>query len=349
MLLGSDACNSDQPTGLDVCEEYAHAFRTESYNEFWTRVLALSNGNIESTTAAARLSSYRLFAEQLLDPDQPNVTRILSSTKAHPLLTNYFSQTAEASLLCSLLLKNIHHIRDKYQSFKTIIQSLENVHFLSLNNLSCIIIKMIEFSNLSNPLTSPTPSPCRFRVIQAECSKLLKQLESSRDKARTKLRLIFASKHGSAIFLLALTVSLTVIVASHALALLITAPGLIAASIQLPSARRLARVSTQLDVAAKGTYILNRDLDTISRLVARLNDEQEYMCSMVKFWLEKGEARLQATGEVARQLKKNDASFSQQLDDLEEHLYLCFMTINRSRNLVLKEILDPGQPIREFK
>ncbi|XP_044468363.1 UPF0496 protein At3g49070 isoform X2 [Mangifera indica] len=257
---GSDACNSDQPTGLDVCEEYAHAFRTESYNEFWTRVLALSNGNIESTTAAARLSSYRLFAEQLLDPDQPNVT-----------------------------------------------------------------------------------------LIQAECSKLLKQLESSRDKARTKLRLIFASKHGSAIFLLALTVSLTVIVASHALALLITAPGLIAASIQLPSARRLARVSTQLDVAAKGTYILNRDFDTISRLVARLNDEQEYMCSMVKFWLEKGEARLQATGEVARQLKKNDASFSQQLDDLEEHLYLCFMTINRSRNLVLKEILDPGQPIREFK
>ncbi|XP_044468364.1 UPF0496 protein At3g49070 isoform X3 [Mangifera indica] len=215
---GSDACNSDQPTGLDVCEEYAHAFRTESYNEFWTRVLALSNGNIESTTAAARLSSYRLFAEQLLDPDQPNVT-----------------------------------------------------------------------------------------------------------------------------------LSLTVIVASHALALLITAPGLIAASIQLPSARRLARVSTQLDVAAKGTYILNRDFDTISRLVARLNDEQEYMCSMVKFWLEKGEARLQATGEVARQLKKNDASFSQQLDDLEEHLYLCFMTINRSRNLVLKEILDPGQPIREFK
>ncbi|XP_031275682.1 UPF0496 protein At3g49070 [Pistacia vera] len=348
---GSGGDTSDQETGLDVREEYAHAFRTESYNEFWTRVLALSNGNsttkcipIESTTAA-RLSSYRLFAEQLLDPDQPTVTHILSLKKAHSLLTNYFSQTAEASLLCSLLFKNIDNIREKYQCFKTVIQSLENAHFLPSNNLLCIITRLTELSNLSNPLTSSAPSHCRVRIIQAGCLKLLKQFESSRDKARTKLRLINASKHGSAIFLVALTASLTVIVASHALALLIVAPSLIAASVELTSTRRLARVSAQLDVAAKGTYILNRDLDTISRLVVRLNDELEHMRSMVKFWLERGEGgRLQASGEVARQLKKNDASFSQQLDDLEEHLYLCFMTINRSRNLVLKEILDPSQP-----
>ncbi|XP_031281111.1 UPF0496 protein At3g49070-like [Pistacia vera] len=351
IVKGSGGDTSDQQTGLDVREEYAHAFRTESYNEFWTRVLALTNGNsttkcipIESTTAA-RLSSYRLFAEQLLDPDQPTVTRILSLKKAHSLLTNYFSQTAEASLLCSLLFKNIDNIREKYQCFKTVIQSLENAHFLPSNNLLCIITRLTELSNLSNPLTSSAPSHCRVRIIQAGCLKLLKQFESSRDKARTKLRLINASKHGSAIFLVALTASLTVIVASHALALLIVAPSLIAASVELTSTRRLARVSTQLDVAAKGTYILNRDLDTISRLVARLNDELEHMRSMVKFWLERGEGgRLQASGEVARQLKKNDASFSQQLDDLEEHLYLCFMTINRSRNLVLKEILDPSQP-----
>ncbi|KAM1020841.1 hypothetical protein ACFX15_041260 [Malus domestica] len=78
--------------------------------------------------------------------------------------------------------------------------------------------------------------------------------------------------------------------------------------------------------------------------MARLNDELEHMRRMVKFWVERGEEDWsQAGGELARQLKKNDCSFRRQLDELEEHLYLCFMTINRARNLVVKEILDPGQ------
>jgi methyl-accepting chemotaxis protein len=169
-------------------------------------------------------------------------------------------------------------------------------------------------------------------------------LESSRDKTRAKLRLANILKRGSAIFLIALTASVTVIVAAHAIVLLVATPGLIAASFELASVRSLARVTAQLDAAAKGTYILNRDMDTISRLVARLNDELEHMRAMLKFWVERKEDRLQASDEVARQLKKNDCSFSQQLDELEEHLYLCSMTVNRARNLVVKEMVDPGQP-----
>lgn len=339
---------SSQLSDEDVREEYAHAFRTESYNEFWTRVLALSNGDsskciqVESTTAA-RLSSYRLFTEQLLEPDQSMVIRLLDLVKTHSLIRDYFSETANASVLFGLLLKDIDRIRIRYRSFKTIINSLETARILSVNRFSGIITRLTEFSNLANPLAPSAPTASQVRVTQTGCSELLKQLELSRDKARAKLKLLNISKHGSATFLVAISVSLTIIVASHALALLVAAPGLIAASFELASTRRLARVSGQLDAAAKGTYILNRDLDTISRLVVRLNDELEYMRSVVKFWLERGDSRLQASGEVARQLKKNDASFSQQLDELEEHLYLCFMTVNRARNLVMKEILDPGQ------
>ena len=322
---------------MDYCEEYANAFRTESYIEFWTRVLTIiTHGGDNATsvpmesTTAARLPSYRLFAEYLLDPDQPTVTQLLISAqsrpKTHSILAEYFSQTANASLMCSLLLKDINRIRNWYRSLKSTLEleSHEVAQLLPVNQLQAIL--------------------ARVRVIQTGCSCLLKRLESGRDKARAKLQLLNNMKLGSAILLIALTASLAVIATTHAVAMLVAAPCLIAVSLELASGRKLARASAQLDAAAKGTYILNRDVDMISRLVARLNNEVEHMNAMARLWLERKEDNLQASGEVARQLKKNDSNFSQQLDELEEHLYLCFMTINRGRNLVVKEITNQGVP-----
>ncbi|KAM5557392.1 hypothetical protein ABKV19_024660 [Rosa sericea] len=321
--------------GVDVTEEYANAFRTESYLDFWTRVVTLSNADstgskliqMESTTAA-RLPSYRLFVEHLLDPDQTMITRILALTRNHPknhaLLSDYFIQTADASALCGLLLKDIDRTRVKYRSIRTT-RCLAPTTLNQLTKFSIVL------------------SPKRIQGIQVGCSDLLKRLELTRNKTRAKLRLTSKFQTGSAIILVAVTATLSVIVVTHALALVVAAPTLIATSLDLASSRRLARMAAQLDAATKGAYIVNRDLETVSRLVARLNDELEHMREMVQFWVERGEEDwLQAGGEVARQLKKNDCSFRQQLDELEEHLYLCFMTINRARNLVVKEILDPG-------
>ncbi|KAJ6688804.1 UPF0496 PROTEIN 3-RELATED [Salix koriyanagi] len=303
---------------IDVREEYANAFRTESYNHFWARLQALSNRDpttrtalaAESTTSAARLPSYRLFVENLLDPDQSSVIRILSLIHTRPgthsLLSDYFTQTAT---------------------------------------------RITEFVNAPDLFDrSGSTPPSRVQGMQADCFKLLKQLESKRDRAKAKLNLKNKLKHSSAIFLVAMTASLTIIIATHAVALLVATPGLIAAtSLGLGSTRRLARVAAQLDAAAKGTYILSRDLETISRLVNRVNDEMEHMHSTVKYWVERGDDEGKwlhgINGEVVvKQFNKINecCSFSNQVDDLEEHLYLCFMTINRARNLVLKEILDPG-------
>ncbi|KAK4350869.1 hypothetical protein RND71_030182 [Anisodus tanguticus] len=258
---------------LDLREEYAHAFRTESYADFWTRVLALaekisSPTNIVGSTSAARLPSYRLFVEHLLDPDQPTVTRILgliqTHQETHSLLSEYFSQTAEASLLSSLLLKDVQRTRSKYKSLKLALDSLQKTTYSHVNPMPKILTRLTKLCNSLNPLVSYTSSPLRFKTVQANCSLLLKRLELRRDKTKAKLRFMNKLKRGSAVFVTSLTVSLIVIVTTHALALLVAAPVVTVASFRLMSTKKLASWSTQLDIAAKGAYILIRDLDTIS-------------------------------------------------------------------------------------
>ena len=100
----------------------------------------------------------------------------------------------------------------------------------------------------------------------------------------------------------------------------------------------LRKVGQQLDVAAKGTYILNRDFDTMSRLVARLHDEVEHNKAMIQFCLDRKEDRV-SLQEVVKELRKSDVGFRKQVEELEEHVYLCLVTINRARALVIKEMM----------
>ncbi|CAI9762428.1 unnamed protein product [Fraxinus pennsylvanica] len=349
------ACNASREDNhrqadMDFQEEYVNAFRTESYTDFWTRVLALEEGTHNTSpsvgsTSAARLHSYRIFAEHLLDPDQSTVSMVLDLTRndqpeKFSLLSNYFSTTADAFHLCGHLLKDIDHTRSRYKYVKDPFspsQSGLTGPCPQLNHLPMILARLTKFSK-SNPFTPTAPSVSHFRAVQANCSNLLKQLESSRDKIRTKLRIIGKIKFGSAVFLVAITASLAIIIATHAFVMLVAAPGIMVTSLELVSEKKLVKELAQLDAAAKGTYILIRDLDTISRLVARLNDEMEHVHDVVELWLQRGDDQLQANGKVASQLKRNDQSFIEHLDELEEHLYLCFMTINRARNLVVKEL-----------
>ncbi|XP_073158501.1 UPF0496 protein At3g49070 [Henckelia pumila] len=332
-VCGAAQIDDPDPINVDLREEYANAFRTESYNEFWIRVLSLNKGDHHhlttlpsvGSTTADRLPSYRMFVEQLLDPDQPAVSQILGLAQTRKdNFSLYFSVTANASHLCGLLLKDLDYIRKEYQSIK-----------------KGPSLKTNQFAR-SNPFGPSAPSPKHFRVVQAECSSLLTQLESRRNETQSKIWLK-KLKYGSAVTIVTLTASLIVIVvAAHAFGMLVAAPGIIAASYELISTvklSKLSKLSAQLDIAAKGTYILIRELDTISRLVARLNNELEHVDASMRLWLERGNVRLQASGELVSQLQKNEQIFIEQMDELEEHLYLGFMTINRVRNLVIQEIL----------
>jgi hypothetical protein len=216
------------------------------------------------------------------------------------------------------LLKDIDSVRIKYKSLKAILQLVATIKEGSNQiSSSMIVTNLIELS-------------------LCQCSDLQKQLELSRDNLRAKLQMVTILKHCTTCAIVVVTTSLVVLVVSHGFALLVAMPGL--TLMNLHSKRKLTNATTQLDAAAKGTYILNKDLETTSRLVARLNDEMEHIRKMVKFWLERKEDKIQADGEVLRLLNKNQCNFSDQLDELEEHLYLCFMTINRARDLVLNQI-----------
>ncbi|KAL3653545.1 hypothetical protein CASFOL_003226 [Castilleja foliolosa] len=347
--LKATQIDDPNPETLDLREEYANAFRTESYTDFWTHVLALNKGHLTthrslSSTTAARLPSYRLFAEHLLDPNQTTITKILGMTQTRPkifsLLTDYFALTSDASHLCGLLLKDVDRIRKRYKlSLKGPHEPIKNGPGQEITRLPLILARITLFSR-SNPFCTAAPSMSRFQAVQTGCSSLLKQIESRRNKTQAKIRRLKKLKYGSAVLLVAITASLIVIVASHGFVMLVAGPGLVMGSLEPFSMVKLARLSDQLDTAAKGTYILLRDLDTVSRLVARLNNELEHVEGLVQLWLKRRDDRLQASEEVASQLRKNNQSFIEQLDELEEHLYLCFMTINRARNLVTKEILN---------
>ncbi|KAL9240475.1 hypothetical protein vseg_014689 [Gypsophila vaccaria] len=336
---------------VDVREEYANAFRTESYNEFWTRVTTLTRRDSTSlksmgTTSASRLLSYRLFVEHLLEPNQPTVNKILTTNQNEPenksLLSDYFKETANASMLCGHLLRDTDQMRNTFRSLNKTLQSLENTHMsASSTQLETILIQLTKFTKYINPFISSSSSLTRFRAVKSSCSDLLKRLESRRDKVQAKLHQHNSLKLGSAVFFIALTTTITLVIVTHGLATMVAIPSFIVASFGRHSSKQLAKVSAQLDAAAKGTYILNRDLDTISRLIARLHDELEHTRAGVEFWIGRSQGKFQdQASQVARQLRRNDSSFIDQLDELEEHIYLCFMTINRARKLVVKEILS---------
>lgn len=68
----------------------------------------------------------------------------------------------------------------------------------------------------------------------------------------------------------------------------------------------------QLDAAVKWTYVLNKDVDTIGRLVAGGAGACEG----------KGEVPYPIILGVVEQLRKNMHSLVNQLEDLEEHVFL---------------------------
>ncbi|XP_052202990.1 UPF0496 protein At1g20180-like [Diospyros lotus] len=326
---------------LSVNEEYLSAFRTKSYADFFTKAHVLA--------AEAVPSSETL----LLEPGQDAVAAILESailpnkSQLKELIVDYFDISAEASKICSRLLNGINEV----QSNHSLIQALLDAAIDDRDQFGSVLSELQSFMALKNPFSDLNKQD--FKLISEKYSSVLQLLNSKRKKVARKMKLIACLNKASGIFVTAASVLVAVaavMVAAHTLAAVVLGPAIfIGLARPLKKKKKklklanlmmrmgfLRRVGEQLDVAAKGTYILNRDFDTMSRLVERLDDEMERKKAMIEACLERRERFFWV--QVLREMKKGDLGFRQQVEELEEHVYLCLVTINRARALVANQI-----------
>ncbi|XP_065847150.1 UPF0496 protein At1g20180 [Euphorbia lathyris] len=347
----------------NVNEEYKEAFRTTSYVEMWNRIhgqirrRSIDGGGLErlpSTPPSSSSSSslpkfYVHLSDYLFQPEhKATLTGMVHSMDFHRLLIDYFESSLEACNICDLLLRNIHQTRVNYRRIEKVIKlskSAKHSTDYTKKMRGSILRELSAYAMLKNPLSFV--SQTEFRDLHDNNLDLLHKLNSEQRKIRRKAKLKRIWKRIGGYCLVvahsALLIALLVI-AIHGFVGIVVAPGLITCFLRLFKKKKKSffeKLCAQLDVAAKGTYILVNDFDTVSRLVASLSDELEHKKALAEMCVRHKNSEL--LKEVVKEFYMHDSCYQEQLDELEEHVYLCFHTINRSRRLVLRELMVAQQ------
>ncbi|WOH06199.1 hypothetical protein DCAR_0625622 [Daucus carota subsp. sativus] len=336
--------SSDQlsPT-VNLSNAYKSAVQTTSYGEIRSKLYPDNSDLQEVESQHLDGQEEGQILEDVLNPNRECVQEALESAKNSTLtrlISSYFEQSEQTSRFCLLLHHGLQRARSHYTPLHKLIAVLpldSDSEFLNQSQCDQAFKVFLEFDLLDNPF--PNPDLHNFDEMRNSFSQLKRQLDSCLLKSRSRIRLVRRATVGCAICLIGTVVGVTlsaVAIATHALVALVACP---LCSTFLPSnvtKKELAHMAL-LDAAAKNTYVLLNDLDTIDRLVARLHTEIEGDKLLIRLGLERGSDR-HAIQEVAKQLYKNHLNFLRQLSDLEEHLCLCFAAINRARALLVQEI-----------
>ncbi|XP_077210212.1 transmembrane protein, putative (DUF677) [Tasmannia lanceolata] len=307
---------------VNLTDEYTHALQTSSYNEIWTVIHEPQSP-----------SSHTL--SQVLHPDRDSIQQALQRARPNKLtrlVSTYFDNSEHTSHLCLHLHHSIIEARALYAPIHDLIELLPTP--FSQPQLDWAFDTLTEFQLHDNPF----PSSHNFHDMRRGFSQLKQQLDGRLRKARKKVRFVRRTTNCSAICLIGTTVGVAlsaVLIATHALAALVVAPFLGFLPTDF-SKKQVAHIA-QLDAAAKGTYVLNNDLDTIDRLVSCLHNAVESDKLLIGLGLQRGRDRY-SIQEVVKQLRKNHPNFLHRLKDLEEHVCLCFATVNKARSLLLQEL-----------
>ncbi|GAB4832960.1 hypothetical protein Ancab_006981 [Ancistrocladus abbreviatus] len=344
-------------TKLNVNEEYKEVFRTNSFTEICTKVQGqLRRKSIDRLSSSSPLPSCVHLSDCLLEPRQETVKDLINTSTIHSLLVDYFDASLEAYNICELILRSIHKTRSNHRFIKRTIKVANGVcsrEEFTKDQCQAMVQNLTSFALLSNPLSNISSN--QLNGLHDRFALLLRQLTSRRRKIKRKVTLTRFSKRAAGCTLVisctALAVTLLVLLA-HSIVGLVGAPGVamtcfwgMESKKRVRSARYklkvslLERLGTQLDVAAKGVYILSNDFDTMGRLAMRLNDEVEHRKVLGDMCVRNVKCQ-EVLKEAVRELNMHETRFLEQLEELEEHVYLCFLTINRSRRLVIQEIVS---------
>ncbi|XP_062185962.1 putative UPF0496 protein 2 [Phragmites australis] len=329
---------------LSIEEEYNNTLRTQSNARF------LSNKQQSEEEMEALLETQ----QDLIPPVLQNVMMHRRTPSEIELaLAGYFDASAEASEMCRQLLRNIKSTQSNYQSMDSFLASMSDS--TASTSASAPLALKPSFAFRSNPFGATTRS--NFRQIHGKYSSILQSIKSSHRKVARKLKIVKAVKKlGRTCLVVACGAAAAAAIgaAAHLLffGLLVgsAAAGLcpIALKRRLVTAERtkkkrssktrsLMRLREQLDTAAKGTYVLGRDFDTVSHLVARLSDGIERENAMARRCAERAGDR-SSVHEMVSELRRSCSSSRRLAEELEEHVCLCLATIHRARVLVIQEI-----------
>ncbi|KAH1036502.1 hypothetical protein GLYMA_20G168000v4 [Glycine max] len=210
------------------------------------------------------------------------------------LLLSYFDISAEASHICSHLLKSINQVHSNYQFIQRALAIKDGDY---LETFELIIFELNSFNYSNNPFSNLKSHD--FKIINDKHSSVLHHLKSMRKKVGRKIKLMKYLKKTSEVCVTA-------------------ACGIVAITAMVIATRTLKKITWDQQFLVSHLSILRGSLEPINfQEKARLHDKIEHSRAMVQFCLDRKEDKFSL--QVVKELKKSDVGFMKHVEELEEH------------------------------
>lgn len=292
------------------------------------------------------------LTDGLLEPDQETVDAVLRAENNHKerpeilkMATDFFDSSRKASGLCGALLRCIHEMMGQCRSLDVMLAEMpRSGEALGLPQQSQMVEGLRKMAEARNPF-SETETNRMFEDVRASYGALNGEVEERRKAIGKKVRVLKRWNGGGIAIVVAVVagvIAIAVVVATHAAASVAAAPVAAAAARRGGNASSWCRLgllrkeSAKLDAMARGSFTVNRMLDTLSCLVVGLHDDVERNRRLVEFGMAYGEEAL-CVQQVAKQLCRSHLHLVQQLANLQEQVSVCFRIINKARDSVFQE------------